>query len=60
VIFAPLQLGAQTGILTVSDALRTQTVSLTGTGVQPATLAANPAALNFGSESLASLGRLSR
>ena len=56
VIFAPLQLGAQTGILTVSDALRTQTVSLTGTGVQPATLAANPAALNFGSESLGVAG----
>jgi len=47
VIFAPVQLGIQTGLLTVSDALRTQTVSLSGTGVQPAALGVSPASLTF-------------
>ena len=50
VIFAPNQLGVQTGLLTVSDALRTQTVSLSGTGLQPAALTASPASLTFSSQ----------
>lgn len=52
VVFAPLQLGLQSGLLTISDALRTQTVPLAGTGVQPATLTANPASLSFGNENV--------
>jgi hypothetical protein len=47
VIFAPVAAGVQSGTLTVSDALRTQTVSLSGTGVQPTVLGANPTALSF-------------
>jgi len=47
VTFAPAQLGAQPGTLTVSDALRTQTVALSGTGVAPPTLSASPASLTF-------------
>jgi hypothetical protein len=47
VIFAPTQVGVQTGSLTVSDALRTQTVALAGTGLQPAALSASPPSLSF-------------
>jgi hypothetical protein len=47
VIFAPLTTGVQTGTLTVSDALRTQTVALSGTGVLPAALNVNPMSLTF-------------
>jgi hypothetical protein len=35
VAFVPKSLGAQTGVLTVSDVTRSQTVSLNGTGVAP-------------------------
>jgi hypothetical protein len=52
VTFAPTQVGGQTGMLTVSDALRTQTVTLTGTGAQPATLSVNPARLTFAAQSV--------
>jgi hypothetical protein len=45
--FAPLQRGSATGTLTVSDALRQQTVSLSGTGVAPAAIGVNPASLTF-------------
>lgn len=47
VVFAPESAGALTGTLTVTDALRTQTVGLSGTGVEPTTLSANPASLTF-------------
>jgi len=47
VAFAPAQLGAQTGTLTISDLLRTQTVALAGTGIVPAQLTASPASLTF-------------
>jgi hypothetical protein len=52
VVFAPAQLGSQTGVLTIADALRTQTVALSGTGVQPATLSANPVSLTFASQNV--------
>ena len=47
VVFAPTQLGPQTGTLTVSDALRTQTVALNGTGVLAAGLSVSPSSLSF-------------
>jgi hypothetical protein len=47
VVFAPTQAGVQSGTLTVSDALRTQTVALSGTGLLPPVLAVNPASLTF-------------
>jgi hypothetical protein len=50
VVFAPTQLGSLSGTLTVSDALRTQTSALTGTGVTPAALGVNPASLNFSTQ----------
>jgi hypothetical protein len=52
VVFVPAQLGSQTGVLTIADALRTQTVAVTGTGVQPATMSANPASLAFASQNV--------
>jgi hypothetical protein len=52
VVFAPTQLGSVPGSLTVGDALQTQTVALTGTGVEPATLGANPASLTFASQNV--------
>ena len=45
--FAPTQLGSLAGSVSVSDALRTQTVSLSGTGVLPPALGVNPSSLNF-------------
>lgn len=47
VVFAPAALGVQTGVLTVSDALREQTVNLTGTGVAPPAFTITPATLAF-------------
>lgn len=50
VVFAPTQTGSQTGTLTVSDLLRTQTVALSGTGIAPAAFSVAPASLNFGTQ----------
>lgn len=50
VVFAPSQLGNQTGTLTVSDALRTQTVALSGTGLQPAAFSVTPLSLVFSAQ----------
>jgi hypothetical protein len=47
VIFAPSQVGAVTGTLTIADALRTQTVVLSGTGLSPPALSVNPTSLTF-------------
>ncbi len=47
VTFAPTQVGNAAGVLTVADALRTQTVALSGTGAQPAALSVTPASLSF-------------
>ena len=47
VIYAPSALGLQTGTLTISDALRTQAVALSGTGVLPAAIGVNPSSLSF-------------
>ncbi len=45
--FAPTQIGAVTGTLTISDALRTQTVALSGTGLAPPAFSVNPTSLTF-------------
>jgi len=50
VVYAPTQTGSQTGTLTVSDLLRTQTVPLSGTGIAAAVIAANPASLSFAAQ----------
>jgi hypothetical protein len=50
VTFAPVQAGGQTGTLTVSDLLRTQTVALSGTGLQPAAIGVSAASLSFAPE----------
>jgi hypothetical protein len=47
VVYAPSQLGSQTGTLTVEDAQKTQTVALSGTGVQPPAIGVSPSGLNF-------------
>jgi hypothetical protein len=47
VVYAPTQLGSQTGTLTVSDALHTQTVALSGTGAQPPAIGVSPSSLSF-------------
>ncbi|MFT4114930.1 choice-of-anchor D domain-containing protein [Silvibacterium sp.] len=46
--FVPQAVGSAQGTLTVSDALRVQTVSLSGAGLAPAGISAAPATLNFG------------
>jgi hypothetical protein len=50
VVFAPTQTGSQSGTLTVSDALRTQTAALTGLGVAPPALSVNPSSLSFSTQ----------
>jgi hypothetical protein len=51
VTFVPTTPGAETGTLTITDALRSQTVPLSGTGVAPAGVASvGPTLLNFGEE----------
>ena len=47
VVFAPTAAGTQTGTLTVSDALKTQTVALTGTGLLPPAISVSPASMSF-------------
>ena len=47
VVFAPTQLGALSGTLTIYDALNTQTVSLGGTGVAPPVFNVTPTSLTF-------------
>jgi hypothetical protein len=47
VVFAPTQGGALSGTLTISDALKTQTVSLSGTGVAPPVFSVTPSSLTF-------------
>jgi len=47
VVFAPTQTGAATGTLTISDALRAQTVSLAGTGLAAPAFSVNPSSLTF-------------
>jgi hypothetical protein len=42
VAFVPKSVGAQTGVLTVSDQFRSQTVALSGTGVAPAGVSVSP------------------
>ncbi|MGD1062171.1 MAG: choice-of-anchor D domain-containing protein [Terracidiphilus sp.] len=47
VVFAPTQLGALSGTLTIADALQTQTVSMSGTGVAPPVFSVTPLNLTF-------------
>ncbi len=47
VIFAPVQADAVTGTLTIADALHTQPVALSGTGLAPPILSVNPTSLTF-------------
>lgn len=47
VVFAPTQLGSLSGVLSVSDVMRTQTVNLTGIAVAPAALSVAPTSLSF-------------
>jgi hypothetical protein len=48
VTYVPKVTGAETGTLTVVDALRTQTVSLSGMGLAPAGVSLTPVTLNMG------------
>jgi hypothetical protein len=50
VVYAPTQTGSQSGTLTVTDALRVQTVPLNGTGIVAATLGVSPASLTFSAQ----------
>ncbi|MDR3793258.1 MAG: choice-of-anchor D domain-containing protein [Terracidiphilus sp.] len=47
VVFAPTQIANLTGVLTVSDAIQTQTVALSGQGVSAPALGVSPANLTF-------------
>jgi hypothetical protein len=55
-VFAPTQAGSQAGTLTVTDALRTQTVPLSGTGLQPPSFSVNPVQISFAAQPVGSAG----
>ncbi len=48
VTYAPTLVGPESGTLTVTDEFRSQTVDLTGSGVAPPGVSAEPASVNFG------------
>ncbi len=50
VVFAPTEAGNITGALTVADALRTQTVPLSGTAGAAPTITVNPTSLTFAAQ----------
>jgi len=52
VSFVPTQVGMENGTLIVSDMLRSQTVTLSGTGVAPPSISASPTSLVFGTFSV--------
>ncbi len=57
VSFSPKSLGSQTGVLTVSDQFRTQTIALSGTGLAPPGVSLAPVGgLAFGSVGVATSG----
>jgi hypothetical protein len=47
VVFVPTQVGSFSGVLTITDALKTQTVSLNGTGVTAPSFDITPSSLTF-------------
>ena len=49
VTFAPNALGAASGVLTIADAQRTQTIALAGDGTAPPQAFASPSSIDFGS-----------
>jgi hypothetical protein len=50
VVFAPTQQGSLSGTLSISDIIRTQTVSLTGTAVAQAALSVLPTTMTFSAQ----------
>ena len=50
VVFVPTAAGSASGTLTVTDSLRTQTISLTGTGLNPPVISVSSTSLNFGQQ----------
>lgn len=52
VIFAPAAQGPESGTLTVSDALRSQTVALSGTGLQPPAIGVSAMSLSFAAQTV--------
>ncbi|HMG86399.1 MAG TPA: choice-of-anchor D domain-containing protein [Terracidiphilus sp.] len=56
VLFAPNSTGSITGNLEVSDAIRTQSIALSGTGLLPPAIGVNPTQLTFPSQPIAQAG----
>jgi hypothetical protein len=50
VVFAPTAIGSISGKLSVSDAIKTQTVALSGTGLQPPAIGVAPTQLSFSAQ----------
>jgi hypothetical protein len=56
IVFAPEIVGAVSGTVTVSDAIRSQTISLSGTGLQAPAIKVSPAQITFPVESVGQSG----
>jgi hypothetical protein len=52
VVFVPTTTGAQTGTLTVKDAIRSQSVTLAGAGLQAPVISVNPTSLSFAAQAV--------
>ena len=50
VVFAPMQLGSLTGVLTITDLIHAQTVALSGSAVAPAALNVAPTIMSFSAQ----------
>ncbi len=50
IVFAPAAAGSITGTLTISDAIKTQTIALSGIGVEPPAIAVAPTQISFSAQ----------
>jgi len=50
VVFIPTATGSQSGVLTIVDSIRTQTVPLSGVGLLPPVITPSPASLSFAAQ----------
>lgn len=56
VVFVPTSAGSVSGSLSVSDAIKTQTIALSGTALQPAVISVAPTQLTFATQPIGQAG----
>ncbi len=56
IVFAPTVIGSISGNLSVSDAIKTQTITLSGTGIQPPAIGVSPTRFTFPAQLIGQAG----